>query len=203
MGWFTKDEGKAPMTEAERQLRDRSEQAVMRGLKAAEAVREAGRALHTLKTRDLWRDTHDSWQTYVQERFGITARRAHQLVEFSVFSDAVGEAIGTSGTAVALSERALRPLADVPEEQLGEAIAEAVAESGGKEPTPAAIRKAASKRKVTKGKKKSRPGKPFTVRVAGAKVTITPTHADPVFRGYMESLRAALEKMQAERKEAA
>lgn len=201
MGWFTREE-KPAMTEQEVQLRDRAEQAVLRGLKAADAVREAGRALHLLKSRDLWRDTHDSWQAYVEERFSITARRAHQLYEFSQFSDAVADAIGTSGTAVTLTERALRPLADVPAEQLQETIQEAVAQSGGGEPTPAAIRAAAAKRK-SKKRRKERPAKPFTVRVAGAKVTITPTHPSPVFRGYAETLQAALDKVASEQREAA
>lgn len=185
------------MTESDRQLRDKAEAVVLRGLKAADAVKEAGKALHILKSRDLWRDTHDSWQAYVEERFSITARRAHQLVEFATFTEAVAAEIGTSGTAVQLTERALRPLADVPEEQIGEAIAEAVAESGGGEPTPAAIRRAAAKRKKTKARKPKAP-KARTVRVAGAKVTITPTHAEPVFRGWMQTLQAALEKVASE-----
>lgn len=197
MGWFSSDKGKPVMTEADRQLRDKAEAVVLRGLKAADAVKEAGKALHLLKSRDLWRDTHDSWPLYVQERFGITGRRAHQLVEFSAFTDAVADAIGTSGTAVTLSERALRPLADVPPEAVQDVIADAVAESGGGEPTPSAIRKAVAKRKKPKAKKAKAP-KPMTVRVAGAKVTITPTHAEPVFRGWDATLRAALEKLASE-----
>ena len=202
MGWF-KSEGKPAMTEQEKQLRDRAEQAVKRGLQAVSTVKEAGRSLHLLKSRELWRDTHDSWQLYVEQTFQISARRAHQLYEFSQFSDAVADFIGTSGTAVTLSERALRPLADVPPEQIQETIAEAVAESGGGEPTPAAIRKAAAKRKVKGKRRKERPAKPFTVRVAGAKVTITPTHSEPVFRGYVETLQAALNKIAQEAREAA
>jgi hypothetical protein len=197
VGWFTKSEGPPPMTEAERQLRDRAEAAVVRGLKAAEAVREAGRALNTLKTRDLWRDTSNSWQEYVQSKFGITARRAYQLTEFANFTDAVAEATGTD---VALSERALRPLSALPEEQRVEAIAEAVAESGG-EPTPAAIKKAVAKRKPKARKPKA--AKPITIRVAGAKVTITPTHPEPVFRGWAETLEAALAKLASDQREAA
>ena len=202
MGWF-KSEGKPAMTEQEKQLRDRAEQAVKRGLQAVSTVKESGRSLHLLKSRELWRDTHDSWQLYVEQTFQISARRAHQLYEFSQFSDAVADFIGTSGTAVTLSERALRPLADVPPEQIQETIAEAVAESGGGEPTPAAIRKAAAKRKVKGKRRKERPAKPFTVRVAGAKVTITPTHPEPVFRGYVETLQAALNKIAQEAREAA
>jgi hypothetical protein len=185
------------MTDKERQLRDTAEAVVLRGLKAVDAVKEAGKALHTLKSRDLWRDTHDSWQTYVQERFGITARRAHQLTEFSQFTDAVAEAIGTTGTAVTLTERALRPLADVEPEEVQDVVAEAVAASGGKEPSPAAIRAAVAGRR--KGKKKpAKTEKPRTFRVGGAKVTITPTMPAPAFRGFRESLVAALAKLEAD-----
>jgi len=201
VGWFSNDNRKPVMTSEEKALRDRAEAAVVRGLQAVAAVREAGKALHTLKSRDLWRDTHDSWQEYVQGKFGITARRAHQLVEFSAFSDAVAEAIGTSGTAVTLSERALRPLADVPTEEVAATIAEAVEASGGGEPTPSAIRKAAAKRKAKS--RKAKPAKPMTIRVGGAKVTITPTHPEPAFRGFRETLMAALEKLAQGDREAA
>jgi hypothetical protein len=198
VGWadFFGGQQPAAMTDKERELRDRAEAVVLRGLKALDAVKEAGRALHTLKSRDLWRDTHDSWQQYVQERFGITSRRAHQLTEFSNFTDVVAEAIGTSGTAVSLTERALRPLADVQPEEVRDVVAEAVAASGGGEPTPAAIRAAVATRK--KKSTKVKVDKPRTFRVGGAKVTITPTMAAPAFRGFRESLVAALAKLEAE-----
>jgi hypothetical protein len=183
------------MTDKERELRDRAEAVVLRGLKAVDAVKEAGRALHTLKARDLWRDTHDSWAQYVVQRFRISARRAHQLIEFSTFTDAVADVIGTSGTEVTLTERALRPLADVEPEEVPAVVAEAVAASGGGEPTPAAIRAAVASRKK---KKPARTEKPRTVRVAGAKVTVTPTLPSPGFRGFRESLVAALAKLEAD-----
>lgn len=185
------------MTDKERRERDAAEAVVLRGLKAVDAVKEAGRALHLLKSRDWWRDTHDSWQLYVSERFSITARRAHQLVEFSQFTDAVAAAIGTTGTDVTLTERALRPLADVEPEEVNDVVAEAVAASGGKEPTPAAIRAAVADRKKPK-KKPARTEKPRTFRVGGAKVTVTPTMAAPAFRGFRESLLAALAKLEAD-----
>lgn len=185
---------KSSMSVEERNLRDTAEAAVERGLKACAAVRDAGRALHTLKSRDLWRDTADSWETYVHQRFGITPRRALQLVDFARFNEAVAEAIGTSGTEVTLTERALRPLAAVPADEVQEAIQEAVAESGGGEPTPGAIRRAAAKRRKSKGRK-PKPPKGRTIRVGGAKVTITPTHAEPVFRGWMATLEAAIGKL--------
>lgn len=197
MGWTDFFGGQpTAMTDKDRELRDRAEAVVLRGLKAADAVKEAGRALHTLKARDLWRDTHDSWQLYVQGKFGISARRAHQLTEFSQFTDVVAEAIGTTGTAVTLTERALRPLADVQPGEVPGVVAEAVAASGGREPTPAAIRTAVAGRK----NKRSAPKvpKPRTFRVGGAKVTVTPTMAEPAFRGFRDSLVAALAKLDAD-----
>ena len=200
VGWtdmFGGGQKAAAMTDKERELRDRAEAVVLRGLKAVDAVKEAGKALHLLKSRDLWRDTHDSWQLYVQERFGITSRRAHQLAEFSNFTDVVAEQIGTTGTAVTLTERALRPLADVQPEEVRDVVAEAVAASGGGEPTPAAIRAAVATRKKAK-KKSVKVEKPRTFRVGGAKVTVSPTMAAPAFRGFRESLVAALAKLDAE-----
>jgi len=198
VGWTDFFGGQQPaMTDKERRERDAAEAVVLRGLKAVDAVKEAGRALNTLKSRDWWRDTHDSWQLYVQERFSISARRAHQLTEFSQFTDVVAEAIGTSGTAVTLTERALRPLADVEPEEVQSVVAEAVAASGGQEPTPAAIRKAVASRKKAK-RRPAKVEKPRTLRVGGAKVTITPTMAAPAFRGFRESLVAALAKIDAD-----
>lgn len=199
MGWadFFGGQQPAAMTDKERELRDRAEAVVLRGLKAVDAVRDAGRALHTIKSRDWWRDTHDSWVLYVEARFQISGRRAHQLIEFSTFTEAVAAAIGTSGTEVTLTERALRPLADVQPEEVPAVVAEAVAASGGGEPTPAAIRAAVATRKKRK-KKPARTEKPRTIRVAGAKVTITPTLASPAFRGFRESLVAALAKLEAD-----
>ena len=199
VGWtdFFGGQQPAAMTDKERELRDRAEAMVLRWLKASDAVKEAGKALHLLKSRDFWRDTHDSWQLYVQEKFGITARRAHQLTEFAAFTDAVAEAIGTSGTAVTLSERALRPLADVSPDEVQSVVAEAVAASGNSEPTPAAIRKAVAGRKKSK-KKSVKVAKPYTLRVGGAKVTITPTMPSPAFRGFRDSLVAALAKLDAD-----
>ena len=184
-----------PMTERERNLRDDLEAKVRTGLKATQAVREAGKALKTLKDNDLWRDTHDSWESYCHERFSLTSRRAAQLIEFHGMSMVYGEVTGTSGSDVP-SERAMRPLAGLDETAVAEALKEAVEESGGQTPTPKAIRRAAAKRKP-KAKRKAKPAKPRIVRVGGAKVVIQPTHAEPTFRGYLATLEAALAKLRA------
>lgn len=187
------------MTDKERAARDRAEAVVRKGLQAADAVKEAGRALSQLRTNEWWRDTHDSWSEYVQGKFGITARRAHQLCEFAAFTDEVARAIGTTGTDVTMTERSLRPLADVEPEEVPAVVADAVAASGGKQPTPAAVRRAvASRRKGSKGKPAAKVPKPRTIRVGGAKVVLVPMAAEPAFRGWRATLVAALAKLDAE-----
>ena len=173
------------MTTAQIAQRDACEAAVERGLTAALAVREAGVALGTLKDTELWRDTHDTWQTYVQERFGITPRRAHQLIEFAVLHETIHREIGTAGTG--LTERAVRPLTSLPADQVQGAISEAFSASGGGSKMPAAIRAAVARRK-----KPPKVAKRIVVRVGGARLIVEPTAA---YRGLRETLVAAIEKL--------
>ena len=179
------DKTESFMTAAQIAQRDAWEAVVERGLTAALAVREAGVALGTLKETELWRDTHDTWQTYVQERFGITPRRAHQLIEFAVLHETIHREIGTAGTG--LTERAIRPLTSLPADQIQGAISEAFSASGGGSDMPAAIRAAVARRK-----KPLKVAKRVVVRVGGARLIVEPTAA---YRGLRETLVAAIEKL--------
>lgn len=196
MGWWNGKGEASPMTEVERRLRDECEAKVQRGLKATAAVLEAGKALKTLKDNELWRDTHDGWQTYCRERFNLTTRRALQMIEFAGMVAVYEGVTGTDCSDDVPSEYAMRPLSGLEPEAVAEALTEAVEESGGQMPTPKAIQKAAKKRKP-KAKRKAKPPKARTVRVAGAKVVIQPTQAEPTFRGWEATLEAALGKLRA------
>jgi hypothetical protein len=169
MGWFTRgteaDMGKGTLTEAERIALGKLEAAVQAGVSASMTVLEAGKALSEIRSRQLYRDSAATWEEYVHQRFGITPRRANQLVQFAGVSDALTE----MGTAVPiLSERAARPLVGLSPEAMSEAITEAAGSADGI--TPATIRKAASKRKKTKAAKVP---KPRRFKVAGAVVVVT------------------------------
>jgi len=169
MGWFSRDTeadmGKGTLTEAERITLGRLEAAVQAGVSASMTVLEAGKALSEIRSRQLYRDSAATWEEYVHQRFGITPRRANQLVQFAGVSDALTE----MGTAVPiLSERAARPLVGLSPEAMSEAITEAAGSADGI--TPATIRKAASKRKKTKAAKVP---KPRRFKVAGAVVVVT------------------------------
>jgi len=157
--------GKGTLTEAERITLGRLEAAVQAGVSASMTVLEAGKALSEIRSRQLYRDSAATWEEYVHQRFGITPRRANQLVQFAGVSDALTE----MGTAVPiLSERAARPLVGLSPEAMSEAITEAAGSADGI--TPATIRKAASKRKKTKAAKVP---KPRRFKVAGAVVVVT------------------------------
>ena len=97
----------------------------------------------------------------------MSARRADQLIAFAGLAAIVEEVSQESGTPVpVLSERAVRPLAGLAEDDVRDAVIEAAADGGL---SPRSIAKAASSRKA-KGKK-SLP-RPVRFRVPGGVVTV-------------------------------
>jgi hypothetical protein len=45
------------------------------------SYRETGKALHEIKSRGLFKETHRTWQDYVTKRWGFSRQRAHQLMQ--------------------------------------------------------------------------------------------------------------------------
>ena len=169
MVWFTSNEGPmATLTFEERKEFDRLDQAVALGTKAAKVVIEAGRALGTIRDKQLFRDVAATWETYL-ERHGLTRRRADQMVAAATTWDAVSETVSNKiGTAVpTLSERAIRPLISMSSEAAADAVIEAAGTTEGI--TPASIRKAAARRKP----KAAKVPRPRRFKVAGAIVSVT------------------------------
>ena len=160
---------KATLTPDEQAALARLERTVEAGVSATLTVLEAGKALAEIRRRQLYRDTNASWDSYVQERFKITKRRADQLVSFAGVQDALDDVQREMGTAVpTLSERASRPLVGMSPETIHEVVAEAAAAPEGI--TAGTIRKAASKRRRSKA---SKVPKARRFKVPGAVVTIT------------------------------
>ena len=157
------------LTDNERSILARLESAVDEVLDAISRMIEAGKALHEIKARQLYRDQARTWPDYVTTRFKMSARRADQLIVFAGLSAAIEEVSRESGTEVpVLSERAVRPLAGLAIEDAKDAIREAAADGGL---TPRSIGKAASSRKAAKSRKASIP-RPVRLRVPGGIVTI-------------------------------
>ena len=157
------------LTDSERTILARLESAVDEVLDAISRMIEAGKALHEIKARQLYRDQARTWPDYVTTRFKMSARRADQLIVFAGLSAAIEEVSRESGTEVpVLSERAVRPLAGLAIEDAKDAIREAAADGGL---TPRSIGKAASARKAAKSRKASIP-RPVRLRVPGGIVTV-------------------------------
>ena len=184
------------MTETEVELRIKLEAIADRGLRAITALRDCGAALEELKAKDLWRDSHDSWQEYVLARFKITASRAHQLIEFATITNALTKKVSTT-VLNSLTERTIRPLTTVPDAEIKGVLDSVVIAADGGKITPKIISSAVKTAASTRTKKRRPAGvpKPIVVRVGGAKITIQPTHSEPVFRGFEASLFSAIEKI--------
>jgi hypothetical protein len=154
--WITA--GEEPMSKAdtlsadERRQLERLEAQVDAGITSVMVMIEAGRALATIRDRQLFRASAASWDKYVSDRFKITRRRADQIVAFAAVHDTIQE----TGTRVpALSEKAVRPLVGMDADTVKVVLQEAGEEAGGV--TPSSIRKAAAKRKKPKAAKAPRP----------------------------------------------
>ncbi len=193
MGWFTNDtaedrEMPDRLTDADRATLARLERQVEAGISYVKAMIDAGKALAMIRDRQLFRETADSWERYVEDRFRMTKRRADQMIAFA----GVSETLSELGTAVpTLSERAVRPLVGLDQDELKAVVAEA-AEDG--EITPASIRKAAGRRK---GKAKAtKAPRPRRFKVPGATVQITFNRKSS--GSSVEALEAAIAKARAE-----
>lgn len=176
---------KATLTADEKAALARLERTVEAGVSATLVVLDAGKALAEIRSRQLYRDSASSWDSYVEERFRISKRRADQMIAFA----GVKAALEEMGTAVPnFSERAARPLVGLSPETINEVVAEAAATPDGV--TPASIRKAAGRRKA------SRAARPRRFKVPGAVVVVTFNK-----RGSgqaVEALTAALRQAQAD-----
>lgn len=192
MGWFNRDaaeDGQMPaqLTAEDRATLARLERQVDAGIAYVDAMIGAGKALATIRDRQLYREAASTWEAYVDTRFRMSKRRADQMIAFA----GVSEALSEMGTAVPkLSERAVRPLVGLDQEQLKAVVAEA-AEGG--ELTPASIRKAASRRK---GKAKAaKAPRPRRFKVPGATVQITFNRKSN--GSVLEALEAAMRQAEA------
>lgn len=149
------------LTADERAALQRLERVVEAGLPHISAMIDAGKALAEIRDRQLFRALAPSFALYLRDRWELTGRRAAQLIQFAGIQAAVDEIMGDA--APQLTERAARPLAGLSDEDRREAIIEAAAEGM----TPAAVGKAASRRKKSK-----RPPRPVRLKVPGGIVTV-------------------------------
>lgn len=111
-------------------LLERCEAVIERGLKT---FVEVGKALMEIRDRRLYRDTHETFQDYCKERWGMDRQRAYQLIKASTVAENVNKCLQ-----IPANEGQARELGKLPDEQQAEAWEEAIERTDGK-PTAAAV----------------------------------------------------------------
>ncbi len=186
--------GKPNKSDADRAQLVALEATVDKALPAIAAMKSAGQALGEIRAKQLYRLTHSHWETYVEERFSMSVRRADQLIDFGVVHEAVEAVAREIGTAVPiLSERALRPVARLDEGDRQAALIEAATSPDGM--TAATIKAAASSRR-----KPARRGvpRPVRLRVPGGIVVVEISRKGAAAGATVEALLTdALRQLQA------
>lgn len=108
---------------------------------------DVGNALMNINGEGLYRETHQSFGGYCTDRWGLTKRRAYQLMQGAEIGQQVGTAVHTStqesqtvDQLVPDKERQTRELAKLPEETRPVAWSKAVSDAGGEQPTASQVR---------------------------------------------------------------
>jgi hypothetical protein len=126
MTTITTTQEQTALTSAEQQLLQQHERTIERGLQTFYAV---GTALVSIREQKLYRATHEDFENYCAERWGISKRHAYRLMDSAgVMHNLESDQLVTQPA----NEAQTRPLAKLPAEEQGAAWQEAVERSGGK-----------------------------------------------------------------------
>ena len=172
--------GNIGLTVEERAELENCVQVVKRGLGS---FLEAGEALQRIKSKQLYRQSHPTFEAFAAAEFNLTGRRLAQLIES--FEIVKTMKLVSPSLPTPAMEAAVRPLAGLTPAVQVEAFQEAVEAAGGESPSPRQVREAAARRKPAPKKA----ARPVRFRVPGAIVEVTPNKA---FGGVVEALEAAL-----------
>ena len=103
--------------------------------KVERAFYEAGKALLQLRDRRLYRSTHNSFEDYVQDRFGMKRAHSYRLIEAALVVENLSPKCLQFGDILPTNEAQCRPLTKLEPEQQREAWTKAVESAGGKVPS--------------------------------------------------------------------
>lgn len=125
------------LSDSERQERDALERTVQ------QAFFVAGKALKLLRDKRLYRETHNSFNSYVKDRFDFTRRAADYLISAAeVVENLKREQIVLSTNVLPTKESQCRSLAKLSPEEQKIAWCKAVDKAGGKVPSSRVIKEA-------------------------------------------------------------
>lgn len=134
----------------ERKELEKQEKVILKGM---QTFVEVGSALSTIRDKKLYREEYKTFEQYCSKKWGFQRRRAYQLIEEATVTQNVQD---LAQKPPVNSEQA-RPLAQLPDEQQGEAWQEAQREAGTDQPTGKQVAEVVDRRlgKSGNGKKKS------------------------------------------------
>lgn len=131
-----------PLTADEQQDLRELEGVIDRGQKT---FLEVGQALLSIRDERLYRETHTTFEAYINERWPeIGRRRAYQLLD----SVGIAKTVTAPGLPAPENERQVRPLAGLPADQQQAAWKEAAAAAKGEAPTGKQVEAAVAKQKA-------------------------------------------------------
>lgn len=118
-----------------------------------------GTALKQISEGKLYRATHETFETFVKERWGITGSRAYQLIDAARVSKEISTVVEETGIDIELkTEAQLRELNQIGTEALPEVLEDIIEECKAKNQKPSAtiikdvVRKALGKDKDSLGR---------------------------------------------------
>ena len=136
-----KDELSKPLTTGERRQFERDKETIR---KHVAGFLEASIAIARIRDRRLYRETHDSFEEFVADEYGLTPGRIHQLIRASQVAIDLQKALETTGVPLVhgtdgeipkiSNERQARALAIAPPDERAAVWTKAVEVAGG-EPT--------------------------------------------------------------------
>ena len=187
----SKNDLPSPLTSIERAELAKLEGMVETGIRA---FATAGKALARIRERQLFRESHNSFEQYVADRWSMSRQHAERLI---AAADVVANLAPTGAGAVPLSEFQARKLAPLPADAQREVWAEVVdaapKDSQGNPVVTAATIEAAVSKRSPKGKKRKARPKPTRIKVPGATVIVVP---NAKFVGTpVDALRSAVAKL--------
>jgi hypothetical protein len=135
-----------------------------------QAFAKAGTALAAIKSRQLYRASHDSFEAFCEHQFGLTARRVNQLIESSAICLELAKHV--PGAPLPRVEAEARALAGLTPAAAVEVWKEAVEVAAPETPSTAIVKKIADKKRPKK--KSTKAAKPIRFKVPGAVVVVIP-----------------------------
>lgn len=133
-----REDAGTPLLPGEREDLVECERVIEAGLK--EMVAGAA-AMTIIRSKRLYRETHETFEAYIEQRWGVSVRHAYRLMDAAAVMKNLAPIEGMSPFVMPAGESQIRPLKDLPAEKQTEGWLQAIAEAPNGRPTQAITRR--------------------------------------------------------------